>query len=722
MIKAKFTTALLLITSFLSIAQTTFTSTQNGSWTNPATWGNVAGGAGVGYPGTNDEIVLNDSVWYDINKDTTTYGPVTFNTGCALNMQGAIARSNHTVFNTPYSLDLDGKLYIGSHTIFLMDGNLTVNPTGAINFVDRSSVFRMTDIHGQSYIRGNIYIQNGVFSLEASGNNQSIIDVGTTFTAGPKSALYFEGSNGSFTIDGTLTFENSAEFVANLQANLQATINGTVTFEYGSSFFQGDGINNLNLNGDYPDWQVELADNGGAWRHICSPFGSGVTLNDLSGTDFNPNVTSGQENMFRWNASVASAGDPATGWEAVTSLSDAFTAGDDPVIIYTGDANYPFSNSGVVNFVNLNITYASTYNYTLYNSVDTNGTTGTTEGDQGWNLIGNPYPSWLNLDSVLIGEMSGNYQGAHMWNAQTGQYSAYVVSGESIERTHDLTGASLDSVSNNYIRPFQAFWVKVDASTAPTSTPIEIKQEYRALDPFSDPPSYFKTGFIPRLRLNCFAASDSAWDQVLITLNPNASKQRLGNEDAFDRPSGNDRPNMALIHEDGERLCIDSRPLDSAIVIPMSFTQGKNLETYYIGMVQNQYDPGMSAYLEDLKTNSIHNLQQGDYSFSHDISYPQPRFKIHLAPYIVSQSELNLNQAKFQVWIAGNLLRVQLDKAFSNQDVSISIFDMSGRQVFTKSEYVNEQSLSIPLDLSSGTYIVKVIHPQLGIRSLKVIL
>lgn len=700
----------------LSFAQNNYQSIADGDWTDPSIWQNGPVGT---YPGENDNVTLQDSVYYDIINDTTTYGQITIqNGGGSLTLPGDALISNHTVFGTNSSVTLGGPLNLGSNTIFLIAGDLTVNSGSGISFTDKSSILRVNSPSATVSINDNISIQNGIFALVANGNTSFTINGGSTFTAGMNSAFYVEGSSANFQINGDLIFQNGSELVANLNANTQVTINGgaSLVFKYGSSFFQGEDTKKISITGNQPIWEVELT-NKAEWRHLSSPFASGFAISDLTGTDLNPNVTSGQENMYWWDGTALSAGDPAPGWQKVTNTSTAFEAGGVPINIYTGGTNYPFSNGGLISIQNA-VAYASSYDYTIYNSVDP-GTSSASDGDQGWNMIGNPYPTWLNLDTLLKQEMDGEYQGAHMWDADAGQYQAYVVGGETIERTHDNTGSSVDSISNKYIRPFQAFWVKMESTNA--STTVTIDHEYRAISPAAAPPSYFSSAFIPRLRLNAYAASDSAWDQVLITMNPNSSKLRLGNEDAFDRASANDRPNMALIHEDGERLCIDSRPLDSTTVFPLVFEQGVDAATYYISMVDDQFDASMSAYLEDLKTNTLHDLENGAYSFTHDKSYATNRFNIHLAPSFVSQSELKLAKNNFQIWTANDKLFIQLDKAGINQNLTIEVYDLSGKLVFGTSTSAENTNTSIPLQLSAGAHIIKVNHPQYGSQVLKTI-
>lgn len=697
-----------------------FNSVASGNWTDPNTWGAPAGSTpGTNYPGPGDDVFLGHAVDYDLIGDTTTYNSITFNGGSELDMLGDLSISNHTSLGVSSNLNLNGPLTLGPNTVFLLEGDLTVNASGSITFEDRASVFRMSSASAHVQINSSISVQNGIFALQANGNNSLTVNGSATLTFQNNSSLYFEGSSGTFIIDGTTIFEEGSELVVNLNSNLNATVNGSVTFKYGSSFLQADGLNKLDISVP-ATWEIELSNNT-EWRHISSPFAAPFDFNNLASTDFNPNVNSGQENIYWWDASIiGGTSADANGWTPVTTLSETFEAGGRSYIVYTGAPHYPFNNNGLIS-INAHVTYSSSYNYSLFNTIDT-ATSTNSEGDQGWNLIGNPYPSWLNLDTFLTKEMSGpnDYKGAHMWDAAAGQYKAHMLTGESIEQSHQITGGSIPNASSQYIRPFQAFWVKTDKTTGSPSS-VNIDYTHRAISPAASPPSYFSTSFIPRLRLNAYAAADSAWDQVLVTLNPNSNKLRLGNEDAFDRPSGNDRPNMALIHEDGERLCIDSRPLDSATVIPMLFEQGVDGATYHISMVDDQFDMNMSAFLEDVKTNTLHDLKNGAYTFTHDKNYNQTRFNIHLSPHYVSQSEIKLVNQNFQIWTANEKVFVQLDKTGLHQNITVSVFDISGKLVFETSATAENTNTSIPLQMQSGAHIIKVSHPQYGSKILKTI-
>lgn len=701
-----------------------FTSVQAGNFTDPATWGNVGSGGGAGddYPGPGDDINVEHNITYDLVGDTILYKKLTSDAaiGGSFTITGDLLAANYTVIAVEDPVDLEIPLNIGPNARFNIEGDLEVRPGGAITWTDYTSVLSLVDGDVLVRLKSDITVSNGILAFIANNNNVLQVDPGFTVTVNSGGAIYFEGTNGQYKVSNgsSIILKDGAEMVANVDNDIIVDNDGTILFEYGSSFYQGLPVDKVDIKKSPPYWEVDLTDGVAGWRHVSSPLADSTTLFSLVGTDFNPNVNSGQENIYWWDASVTNAGDPAPGWTAITSLTQPFGASSTPLIIYTGDANYPFDSAGVVTLTAFEQIVDTFYNFTLYNSTDP-GTPGTSEGDQGWNLVGNPYPCWLNLDSVLINEMTGgNYQGAHMWDPTTGQYKAYLANGETLENTHDSTGSAVTTVSNQFIRPFQAFWVKV-ASTAPASTPIQIRENYRAVHPAAAPPSYFSAIPFPRVRLNTYAASDSAWDQVLIALNPNASVNRLGNEDAFDRPAAFETPNMALIHPDGERICIDSRPLDSATVIPMDFSQGKDGETYHISMVQDQFGAGMSAYLEDLKTNTTHDLQNGKYTFTLDANYPQTRFRIHLSPVSVGIEDLDLIHQKFQTWQNGERVFIALDQSGLRQPISVKVYNISGQLIYELTEIAETTQLQLPINMSSGVNLIKVSHPQFGTRTLK---
>lgn len=693
---------LMLCTAFTYGAS--FTSVTDGDWNLGATWGNLGNTAGVDYPSTGDDVTISHVVTYNINVPLD-FNSLTLSTGGHLTFDNTSGTTSFTTFNfnggtfetstnsgiitIDNSLSVNGTLDVKS--TMNINGDFTIN-SGSVSF-SGGTLLRVQSSKANVNINSNMSISAGVFAVNAQGSNTVTINGSAVLTVGSSGAFYFEGSgSANFTIDGQLIVENGGQVINNSGAHLNVTNNGTIRFEWGSSYFEGLSAGKISITGNRPTFEISLT-SGGQWRQIGSPFESGTTLSVLTGTDFNPNISSGQENIYYWDATVASTGDDAPGWTAVTDLSNAFdaTTSSRAYNIYTGGANYPFANSGVVSFDDVLVDMDSR-TFTLYNSMDPDpSASGTT--DQGWNLVYNPFPFWIDLRQVLNDGANSNltYQGVHIWDAPNNQYVAHLYNGESLISHTNQTVT--DTLNNRRMNPFQAFWVKLEAVDNTTESLTLSKTHRTAIKPDN---LYLKTNnVLSRVRLNTFAVADSAWDQVLITINPTASESRLGSEDGYDRAPGFGTPNMTLVHQDGSRLCIDTRPLDSSATLDLDYTNAIDGQDYYIDLDTKDCDPAMSVILEDVKTGTMHDMESGPYLFSYDVGWGGTRFRIHLNKAALSDDEL-VNMAKPEVWFSSNILHVRLGSMEPN--TTIQELDLAGRIVGEYKLNLHQGLNQIPLE------------------------
>ena len=708
---------LVLIVLSLNAQSANFISTQNGDWADGATWGNQSlGVAGTDYPGAGDGVTINGHhITYNVTGQVA-YNSLTLNGSGSLDLNTANA-----VLEVTSQISVNFPITLGSNTVMLVGGDVNLNSGGTITMTDQTSIFRVEDKGSTELtINSALSISNGIFALQGNSNNILTVNGSGSITITAQGAMYFESNNLNAVINAPILVKERGSIVNNTSNNNKVTINGSgsIIFEYGSTYYRMQGKKDIDFQGaGRPQWQVAFSNSAG-WRHIGSPLLTGTTWNDYSATDMKANVTSGQENVYYWDASGAK-GANAPGWQPVSAQTEAFAAGNDAraFAIYCGDANYPFANSGVSS-IEKAASYADSYDFTIYNTKDP-GTNGDEEGEQGWNLIPNPYPAWLDLEDVLTTGMASSYQGAHIWNATTGQYRAYLVSGASIDNGHDNTGAAVTTVTDRYIRPFQAFWVKMATSEGASKT-LTIDESYRQLIPGVAVPSYFKTSATSKIRLNTFAQTDSAWDQALVVINPMANASLENDKDAFDRAAAAGIPNMHFI-TDGERLAIDSRPLNSLNVIPMAFTQGVDQEVYSISLDPRAYDYTMDVILEDVKTGAMTNMENASYSFTHDIAYPGARFKLHLSPSTISIDELKAENIQMQTWVASNQLRVVLADEYLGENITIEVFDISGKLLESFNSTVESKDFSQTLSKFDGITFIKVSHLKAGTQVVKTI-
>lgn len=681
-------------------------SSQSGDWSNSLTWGIT------GVPGAGEMVTIEHDVDYDISGGgIANYGMITVASGATLTLN---ANTDDLVTNQP--LGLLGTIVISDNATLEIQGNFTLDATGILSLLGDSSFVRIINQGATNVeILGNLTIDRGILAVRNTGSATIDFLVTSTVTIGDGGSLYFEGNNGTFTNNGSMTIEAGGQLVSNVSNNRTLTNNGTITMEYGSSYYQSPSSSDLTFSGDKPIFQIGLTGSGGLWRQFSSPF-TNYQISNFDGTSFQANITSGQENMFYYNAGTAgSTGGNAPGWTEVTNKSSVITPGDYCYAVYCGDANFPLLSGNTINFTTYTLPTLGNHTYDIAQNYDPLVSQST--ASLGWCLVGNPYPTWLDLEAVMSdddndgGGVGGlGYYGAHLWNASAGQYVVYLANSEASITQHTNNNANSTPTTNRYLRPFQAFWVKDETNALSALT---IKPEHRSL--IHSAPNYMKAQTNSnQLRLNAFAATDSAWDQILIVADPTKSALRIGSEDAYDRPSGNYNPNMALLHQDGTKLCIDSRPLNQLTVFPLFFEQGIDQESYYLSLDDTQYDASADAYIEDLKTGDFHSLELGDYSFVHDVNFPQPRFKIHFSPTTIGVNEVEATNSKIRFWTGNHQLYLSgVDHLVGN--VTFTVFDFSGREVYNFTQEVNGNEMSIPVPQElNGVFIVRASHPSIN--------
>ncbi len=622
------------------------------------------------------------------------------------------ANTDDLVTNQP--LGLLGTIVISDNATLEIQGNFTLDATGILSLLGDSSFVRIINQGATNVeILGNLTIDRGILAVKNTGTATIDFLLTSSVTVGDGGSLYFEGNNGTFTNNGTLTFEAGGQMVSNVSSTRSLINNGTITMEYGSSFYQSSSTKELTFSGDKPIFQIGLTGSGGLWRQFSSPF-TNYQISNLDGTSFQANITSGQENMFYYDVGTAGSNiGNAPGWTAVTSKSSVITPGDFCYAVYCGDANFPLLSGNTINFTTYTIPTVGNHTYKVAYTYDP--AVSQSNENRGWCMAGNPYPTWLDLEAVMAdddndgGGVGGlGYYGVHIWNATASQYTVYLANSEVSISQHGNTNANSTPTTNRYLRPFQAFWVKDETNAL---SQLTIKPEHRSL--VHSAPNYMKTSTIRNeLRINAYATSDSAWDQILIVDDPTKSISRLGTEDAYDRASGNYNPNLALKHSDGTFLSIDSRPIDQLTLFPLYFEQGIDQASYYLSLDDTHYDASADAYIEDLKTGVFHSLESGDYSFVHDVSFPQPRFKIHFSPTAIGVNEL-APTSTLKSWAGKNAIYASgVDKL--EGEITFTLLDLSGRVVFSQSTEVsgNQVSVNTPSNLS-GIYLVKVAHPSI---------
>lgn len=313
---------------------------------------------------------------------------------------------------------------------------------------------------------------------------------------------------------------------------------------------------------------------------------------------------------------------------------------------------------------------------------------------QGFNLIGNPYPSNLNLKMLYESNTDNLDPSFYFWdntgntvmNQQGSGYSGInfaVYNAASNTGTHAADNGDSGKVPNGIVKPGQGFLVQ-----ATGGSPIEVNNTMRTIDTKIDPEDgeapYYKNG-----SANEIPQEGKFWLELVTPENLHIQiamgyfMAADSNLDKYDTPAVNENAsdNFYSYSNDNVKLTINGKgPFTINDVIPLGITAFE-AGTYKIklddvrGIFINQ-----NIYLKDKYRGIVHNLSASDYRFkSRNGSYTD-RFEI---VYVPSHTMEASTQNLITVIRHGNEILVS-----SSEDkiAEVEIFNLSGRGVYQNSD------------------------------------
>ena len=246
--------------------------------------------------------------------------------------------------------------------------------------------------------------------------------------------------------------------------------------------------------------------------------------------------------------------------------------------------------SGVLNTGNIPVT--------LTRSAETNTV------KQGFNLIGNPYPSYLDWNAVYSAN-SNELESSTMWyrTKTGGSYYFWTVNGD---------GVSCPNGASNSIPPMQAFWVR----TKTGGGTLQLTNAMRSHAPGSDyllkAPAARNTE-LQLLRLQVSNGTNT--DEAVLYFSPNATNGL----DVFDSPKmSNENTTIPEIftRAGNEQLVINAMntiPIDTEI--PLGFVAGSSSAFSIKANELSNLPSNIRVILKDNITNTVTNLTDGSTAY-----------------------------------------------------------------------------------------------------------
>ena len=564
----------------------------------------------------------------------------------------------------------------------IIDGNLSLNGYVTTNGSSGSGIAEIE-------VYGNTVLNSGCTFLlnNGSGASPCIFDLHGNFTINSGATLSSktpatDAGTFNFMNTGAQSFANSGTFNSSLGAI-------TVNVNNGSSLTLSNNLkaNVLNVNPG-----AKLTNNAAltvtTFNLQSDATGTGTYLETGSSTITTVNAKQYLTTGRNWYISSPVTGATATtfnpaGLSNIMYWYDEVHGSTSPWPQITDNATGLNVMQGYV--VNMATDGAVTFNGTLNNG-SKNITVSRTNGQakEGFNLVGNPYPSYLDWDQVTKSNLQTS-----MWQRTKNSGDTYVF--DIYNSTGQLAINNSGKNITNHIPPMQAFWVRVDngfsfgSITANNTMRSHAGSQNAGLGSVTDP--VFKTPAQVQSVVRLQISTGANTDEAVIYSNDNA----LNSFDAFDSPKMfNNSVALAEIYtlagsEDVAINGFGAIPYDNEIALGFSTLSGGTFGLKASQIINLQ--AGTQVILKDyINANNpvVADLTDGSvYSFSSDAtSNNTSRFSIMFhAPSIATGIN---NSGSANVWVSTNAAgQVMINGAVDGQ-TKVEIFNAIGQRILSK--------------------------------------
>jgi len=326
----------------------------------------------------------------------------------------------------------------------------------------------------------------------------------------------------------------------------------------------------------------------------------------------------------------------------------------------------------------------------------------TGSGVSAWNLIGNPYPSYVDFDTfhaqlVTDGVLESGYVAIYGYDAIDTDGSKWTVwDGDTVTASDEL------------IAPGQGFFVR----SSSTGGDVSFTPGMRTIGTGDD----FIAGRVAntnsvKASLSLLKNAINYPTNIIFKDGKTKSLDYGGDTAAFSGPGSSEVNIYTNLVEDNNGLELYNQALAyndfNDVVVPLGIraNSGEQITISLDGTVTT-IPSNINVYLEDNATNTWTLLNEGDYTFTPSVELTGTgRFFVHFTSSTLSVEDELLNG--LQIYSAG--AKTIMIKGQLKSDTNISIFDIRGRKMLGQnlnsmstinSVYVN--------NLSTGVYIVQL--------------
>ena len=501
-------------------------------------------------------------------------------------------------------------------------------------------------------INGNL-TQEGDFTIEAG--QRLVMGGSSTITA--KNPIIINSSSDSY---GSLyLYSTFSQGSSGGKVSYRRFVAGTATWDLISV-----PISNLSIN-TFAQGEDDLATNG-------ADYAIGEYSNTTA--SYNAGTGSGANTWLNFNTSTAPGAGNFNAGQGYQMATTNAGAGGGAEMTFAG---IPNTGSVTIAIINSETGTAS----------DNDASDGTK-----FNLVGNPYPSFLSVASVISGNSSVLHANNQAVYGYTGSgYTTY------------------NNASGGYIAPGQGFMVGADSAssanfeftTSMQSTSNTSMDDFISGDPMNDDRAELFIGYVSnedtdRTRLyfieNMTDGLDSGYDAAKISFADNFISSRLVSDD------------------DGFDITIQSLAYSelSNKIIPLVVNSPMGQE-FKLNITHNTTPADLNVYLEDVVEGTMTDLKAGDFILTPSTDLEGVgRFFIHTTADTMSNGEVSTSMLNAFKEVNTNYITLE-GLATQSNNINVSLFNILGRKVLSTSlsNDMNTQTIST-LGMASGIYVIEL--------------
>lgn len=480
---------------------------------------------------------------------------------------------------------------------------------------------------------------------------------------------------------------------------------GSITIENEASLVQESTINHNSGNGDYIVERTGRSNNM-EYNGWSAPI-AGQSIHDNNGVFEDDNacdlfVFDGSVQNWRYDFPVGYQADCGNG--TITFGSGSVISSGDGIMTTARGYLAPGNSTSTRVFQGSNI-HNGPYSYTLENGTLPTGVNWT---DDDWNLVGNPYPSAIDIISFLNTNSSVlQTQTVYVWSDDGSQGASYTPSDYiAVNSSGGTAGGGSLNITNGSIASCQGFVVQASSGGGT----LQFTNEMRVADN-NDQFRSRNDDVFDRFWIS--ASTDSARSEILIAFRTGADR---GFDPEFDAPKKivQTHLNLAGKLSTGEDMCIlGEAPLQygDSVLIPLN-VQTESKDKIEISLQHSEFpvNPSTEVYLIDYLRKDTSLLQKENYSFSADQGTTlDERFAL----LVVNDDPMSTAPPKTAEKKPVEIYMQNKTELFvlSPQDEikRVEMFDLSGRHLLSRDFRGSEQQVVPVGNAGSGVYLVRVL-------------